>query len=719
MVCICILGASGYIGSKLTLHLASRHDIHVTAIDQRPFPLNQNDIPDNVEFVQQRTERLSPEAIRKFDFVIYLAGLSGRASCASSSWGNIYAENIQNPFDIASVMDENQLFIYASSASVLEGGSERPEDESFELNEDIMDSYALSMSQREKKLKESNTNTIGLRFGTVIGLSPQQRFDLIHIAMAKSAYMNQTIYIQHPSCSRSVLAMNDLLGAFESIIVQFKQIKHMLPKHSVYNLSSFNTTVIKTALAIQQQVPSANIVDNTPLSLPINTVMGFAQNANLFKNTFNFEFSGTPEAVIRELFENITYLVIKSKLIVNDTCRVCASSNMMEVIDIGPQPLANNYVDAPCEQERFPLILNRCRECNHCQLGYTVPPSKMFSHYQYNSSTSKTLRDYFKFLADKCIADSGKETGVVLELACNDGSQLNSFKERGWKTFGVDPAENIGEIARAQGHTIFTAFWGTQDIENLPKDIDIIVAQNVLAHVPDPVKFLKACHQAMSSDTILYVQTSQCNMMVNGEFDTVYHEHLSYFTVFSLMTLVDKVGLVITELTKQDIHGVSFLARMVKRRTSADQHDQTVIDLLLEQHKASVYTDKFYVDYTKSIAIIKSNMINVVSEYARDGYKIIAYGAAAKGMTMMNYFDLSCIQYIIDDADMKHYKYTPGCNVKIVPPSVLETEESNLCIVVFAWNFIDEIVDKITRHKVFNTKHVVVQPFPALKVFTA
>lgn len=716
MVCICILGAAGYIGSKLTLHLASCAELQIIAVDQKPFPAHC-ELPSNVEFIQARSERLSPHIIKKCDFVIFLAGLSGRASCAASSWGNIYAENIQNPFDIASVMNDSQVFIYASSASVLEGGSDRPEDESYELNEGLMDTYALSMSQREKKLQNTMTNTIGLRFGTVIGLSPHQRFDLIHIAMTKSAYINDVIYIQHPSCSRSVLSMNDLLRAFDSIIFHFRQVHTVTPTHSIYNLSSFNTTVAQTASAIQTKIPSAAIVDNTPENTP-KTVMGFAQNTDLFKNTFNFEFKGTPQSIIDELFENIVYLITQSKFISEDTCRVCASRNMMEVIDIGPQPLANNYVDTPCEQEKFPLILNRCRDCNHCQLGYTVPPSKMFSHYQYNSSTSRTLLNYFQFLADKCIVDSGKKTGVVLELACNDGSQLNYFKERGWTTYGVDPAENIGKMARSQGHTIYTAFWGTQEVKNLPEHIDIIVAQNVLAHVPDPVKFLSACRNAMSYDTKLYIQTSQCNMMVNGEFDTVYHEHLSYFTVYSLMTLVDKVGLIITELTRPDIHGVSFLARMEKRRTAEDQHDQTVIDILLEQHKAGVYTDKFYVDYMRNIASIKSNMIDAVSSYVQDGYKVIAYGAAAKGMTIMNYFDLSCIEYIIDDAVMKHYKYTPGCNVMIVPPTILESETSNLCIVVFAWNFIDEIVSKIKKHKAHGTTHVVIQPFPALNFFT-
>lgn len=706
---ICIIGSSGYIGSVLSADLSQKYE--VDGYDPRPCNVKGNN-----KHHLMTGNGITGEDLRKYNIVIYLGGLSGRVSCANNDWDTVYHENVEDLSSVLSKLNKDQLVIYASSASILEGSKNVPVDESYTPDETLMDSYAKSMTVREIKVAEyMNTNTIGLRFGTVIGISPSQRYDLIYLAMMISAEMKNQVTVCDPTCGRSILYIHDLIKAINNIIDRYADVKG----HRVYNLASFNATIGDIANHVSKfyevdlvEVKRSNVKE-TPL--------GFSQDISAFKRDFGFEPIGTPEITMLHLKAHMDELLIgyNSKYVDTEPCRVCKSSTMMKVVDIGPQPLANNYVNEPMNQEKFPLVLVRCKECNHTQLSYTVSPEKMFSNYLYNSGTSKTLREYFEFLALKVVADVGKTDGVVLELACNDGTQLNEFLKLGWKTFGVDPAVNIGEIARSQGHTIFTSFWGTDVIHGLPKDLDAIVAQNVLAHVPDPTMFLQACYNTMNDDTLLYIQTSQCDMLRNAEFDTVYHEHLSYFTVSSLIKIASLVGLDIIELIKTPIHGTSFLCKMRKSKSVNQgqpiQIDDTCKKLLDEEIALGLHTDTFYINYMKRVNKFKNDLIEIVKKKCEQGYKIIGYGAAAKGMTMMNFFDLSAIEYIVDDAKMKHYRFTPGTNLPIYPPEYVSREEGKLCIIIFAWNFLNEIKLKI-KELTKNEETILISPFPSLVV---
>jgi nucleoside-diphosphate-sugar epimerase len=700
-----IIGCSGYIGSRLCNELSTAHVIHGFDI-QCPSP--------NVNMACFRLLRggsIDQEALNDCDVIIYLGGLSGRASCSVNTWGNVYNENVNDISIVLSKLHKHKLCIYASSASVLEGSCKEPATESYTIDETLMDSYALSMATREKVVTNINVNTVGLRFGTVIGVSPSQRYDLVHIAMLMSAECNGVIRVQNGECCRSILDMRDLVRAVK-IIVEHKE---SVSGHRVYNLSSFNTTINNIARDIGDAT-GARVIDDVGSS---NTAVGFLQSTCKFETDFAFRFQEDSSSLISHLVKHRDELVIKKNLLKDVHCRVCDSKNMMQIVDIGPQPLANNYVDSPCDQEKFPLVLVRCRECHHTQLSYTVDPSKMFSNYQYNSGTSQTLRNYFGFLAEKCITDVGRDRGVVVELACNDGSQLDEFAKRGWSTYGVDPAVNIGAIARGKGHTIYTAFWGQDEIKDLPKEIDVIVAQNVLAHVPDPTSFLKACANVMSNDTLLYIQTSQCNMLMNGDFDTIYHEHLSYFTVASLMKIADLCELDIVDLSKQPIHGTSFLC-VLKKKSATKSHGLsfTCQSMLSMEKNMGLHEDAYYVNFMKRVINIKNEIGNAVRALQSQTYKVVAYGAAAKGMTLMNYFDLSAIEYIVDDAEMKHHKYTPGTNKLILPPQALSKETGKLCIVLFAWNFEEEIMKKMKQLLSPSMDVKVIVPFPQLVVKT-
>jgi nucleoside-diphosphate-sugar epimerase/2-polyprenyl-3-methyl-5-hydroxy-6-metoxy-1,4-benzoquinol methylase len=686
-----IIGGAGYIGSYLYENLKDNHN--VTVYDQNKWFEHVN---------ASRSEDISKEELQQFDAVIYLAGLSGRLQCSNKSAEEIYQQNVVNVLRIAMHLGSKQLFIYASTAAILEcyvsnaGGNENDLP-----NIHLFDAYTNSMWQREQVIQTlTNVRTVGLRFGTVIGISPNQRTDLVHIGMLRSAYLSNQITVHNPECSRAVLHLRDLYRAIEKILASSK----VSNQHSIYNLASFNSSVRTIADDIRnyKTVPINNIrVDED--------VVGFRINSSKFQAAYDFAFEGTQDKIIRELIADVSY-ICRDKDATERICRVCKSNKLHTVIDIGRQPLANNYVDTPCEQDVYPLCLVRCLDCYHTQLNFTVKPEIMFRNYQYNSGVSKTLCDYFETLCQKIVRDTGLTGGTVLELACNDGSQLDYFKTVGWNTWGVDPAENIVKMGLAKGHNIICGFWGQREFSEIPTP-DVILAQNVVAHVPDPVKFLEHCAQIMNDSTYLYVQTSQCNMYANGEFDTIYHEHLSFFTIASMMKAAELSGLCVTEVTKQPIHGTSYLFQMRKGL----QHSVQALAALKEEQDIGLYTSQFYAQYVQNIYKNKQTITSILNTHHNAGIPIVAYGAAAKGMTFINFYDLNGIKYIADDATMKQGKYTPGKNIPIVHPAKL-ADEDEVAIIVFAWNFIDEIVSKIKQIRCTKVTHII-QPFPEPRTF--
>lgn len=687
---ILIVGSEGYIGSFLNNRYKNLYDIKCIDIK-----------------INKYGREITEEEIKEQDIIIYLAGLSGRKQCEDKTKEEVYFENVLDILNIIQKMNDKQLIIYASSASLLEGSHDISVDEDYEIKENLLDNYAESMMLREKAIKNiTNTNTIGLRFGTVIGISPNQRTDLVHIAMIKSAVLKGCVNVVNPKCYRSILSLEDLLEVFSKIIKNYKDIKG----NKIYNIGSFNGCIMSFAKNITDYTHSKlNIISDDGLS-------GFSMDNIKFCKDFNFMFKGNNLLLIKELMSNINH-ICKNQIKYDTECRVCKSTNLKIIIDLGFQPLANNYVTEPTIQDQYPLCLIRCKECNHTQLNYTVPPEVMFKNYQYNSGTSYTLRKYFETLANKINLEINTDNKIILELACNDGSQLDEFKKLNWKTYGVDPAENLVDIGRKNGHKIFCGFWGIDTFNELPNNIDVILAQNVLAHVPDPILFLKKCYEHMNEKTYLYIQTSQCNMYINGEFDTIYHEHLSFFTIASMMEACRICNLSIVEILKQPIHGTSYLFKIIKINQNNTSHSTQAKIEHLKEKNIGLYNDEFYNNYCKRIQSIKSFVLNEIEKAIKDNYPIIGYGAAAKGMTLINYFDITCLDYIIDDATMKHNKYTPGKNIIIKEPQFLEIDNRNLCIIVFAWNFFDEIVENIKKYRQnIDKKLRIISVFPTPKI---
>jgi 2-polyprenyl-3-methyl-5-hydroxy-6-metoxy-1,4-benzoquinol methylase len=384
-------------------------------------------------------------------------------------------------------------------------------------------------------------------------------------------------------------------------------------------------------------------------------------------------------------------------------CRICFNPHLYSVLDLKTQPLANEYHNNTYQLKVYPLHLMWCPNCTHLQLNHVVDKETLYKHYQYVSGTSITMDKYFDWLAEKITRENG--IGSILDIACNDASQLDHFKTRGWSTFGVDPAENIVSKIDQSKHTVYNDFFNLEFAQRLNKTFNVILAQNVVAHVDNVYDFINGCKHLLKDSGKLYIQTSQCNMIQNNEFDTIYHEHHSFFSVKSMKTLIENCSLFLERVEKTFIHGTSYLFTISK----SEPNDTTIVqeELTKEEFLGHVET---YQRYAKKVNITCQNLIQRVQELKDDGYTVIGYGAAAKGNTLLNYCNIK-LDYIIDDADIKWNLYTPGMNIPIYPPSKLQENQGKLVIIPLAWNFFDEIVSKVRNDNVIFLRY-----FPNLEM---
>lgn len=374
------------------------------------------------------------------------------------------------------------------------------------------------------------------------------------------------------------------------------------------------------------------------------------------------------------------------------SCLCCKNKKLKLILDLGHHPLANNYLKTLNDYEpTFPLTLNLCENCYHLQLGYAVKPDILFKNYLYVSGTTQTIKHYFSWFAKYTIdLFESKKLKNVLEIACNDGSQLDFYKSYGLTTYGIDPAENLYPIS-SKNHNIICDYFSHKYIDYYKqKNIDIIVAQNVFAHTDYPDNFLKYCKEIMNDNSLLFLQTSQADMIKNNEFDTIYHEHLSFFSIRSMYELSKKSQLFLIDVIKTPIHGNSNLFVFSKKNKS-----NKIQELMNLEKQQGLYNIDTYNKYAKKCYEIILKLNEKINELKNLNYKIVGYGAAAKGMTVLNFGKIK-IDFIIDDNPLKQNLYTPGMHIPITNIDELDKlKNDKIAFLPLAWNFFDEIKSKI------------------------
>lgn len=376
-----------------------------------------------------------------------------------------------------------------------------------------------------------------------------------------------------------------------------------------------------------------------------------------------------------------------------DNCFACGSNNLNLVFDLGTQPLANSYKLSPTDDElMFPLGINSCQHCHHVQLTHLINPDLLFKDYAYMSGVSKTGLEFFKWFAEMSFNYFPDKPTTILDIGCNDGSQLNYYKEHGLETYGVDPAENLFTIT-SQNHNIICNYFKKGLID---KQFDIVTVQNAFAHNSNQLELLENIKPNVKDTGYIFATTSQADMLLNGEFDTIYHEHISFYNINSMNELCKRAGLNLVDVIMHPIHGRSYIFVISKTKNN-EKHIQLLID---EERAKGLYSNELLVKFKNQAIDTVAKVKALVDDCRAKGIPVVGYTAPAKSSTFLNFADIKT-EFIIEDTPLKQNKYTPGTNIPILGISAFDTIDQipTVCFIIFAWNFYDEIKEKISHQR--------------------
>lgn len=395
------------------------------------------------------------------------------------------------------------------------------------------------------------------------------------------------------------------------------------------------------------------------------------------------------------------------------SCLACGSTDLVLTLNLNDQPLANNFRDSISTDNelRYPLAINRCQHCNHLQLTHSVDPAIIYTNYLYVSGTSDTYVKYMDWYADFVLEYFDGIPGTVLDIGCNDGSQLDAFKRKLVATYGVDPAENLHPVSSGKGHNVVCGFWNKETADQLQPKFDIITSQNAFAHVPDPVAYLKLAKEHLDDYGLIFISTSQADMVLNGEFDTIYHEHISYYNAASMKALAERAGLHLIDVVKTPIHGTSYIFVLAKHNSCPAR----VANIITMEAVAGLDKGNTYTKWGFGVNELLTDIRRTVIKYRLQGMPVVGYGAAAKGMTLINASGIK-LDAVIDDNPLKQGKYCPGTDIPVVSSEYLKQfrGDDRILFIPLAWNFYEEIKRKIRDIRV-GSSDVYMTYFPTIK----
>lgn len=383
------------------------------------------------------------------------------------------------------------------------------------------------------------------------------------------------------------------------------------------------------------------------------------------------------------------------------TCRACGRLELEAFLDLGEQPLANGFLSMPEEfvaEKRYPLVVYRCANCSLIQLLDVITPDKLFRDYLYVTGTSETMaRHNEEYAAAVVSAMRLGPDDLVVEVASNDGSLLACFAEKGVRTLGVEPARNIVTTARERGIETIDEFFNhdlAREIRGEKGEASTVIANNVLAHVDEPIDFLKGCGELIEENGRVIAEVPYLGDLLDSlEYDTIYHEHLCYFSILALMELYEQAGLEIVRINRVPVHGGSL--RVVAKLRTGDNlaHAPEVIELAAEERSRNYHNPEPYHEFAKAVERHRVGLVGLVERLLDEGKSLAGYGASAKGNTLLNYSGLSHdhLKYLVDKNPLKVGHYSPGAHIPVKPVSEVDADPPDY-LLILAWNFADEIM---------------------------
>lgn len=401
-------------------------------------------------------------------------------------------------------------------------------------------------------------------------------------------------------------------------------------------------------------------------------------------------------------------------------CRSCGARGLERIVWLGRVPLANALL-GPEElrqpEPRWPLDLVRCPACALVQITETIPPDLLFRNYVYFSSFSDTTLREAERLARRSVASRGLGAGsLVVEAASNDGYLLRWYRAQGIPVLGVEPARNVAAAAeREHGIPTLPEFFSLALARRLAAEgrrADLFHANNVLAHVADLGDFVAGIAALLTPRGRALIEVPYLKDLVDRlEFDTVYHEHLCYFSLTALDRLFARHGLRLTEVERLAVHGGSL--RVEAGLAAATGRGRSVDALLAEEAAWGVGEAAFYAGLGSRIAALKERLLGLLAGLRAQGKRIAAYGASAKGSTLMNCLgiDASLLDFVVDRSTVKQGRYTPGNHLPILPPSALLERQPD-AVLLLTWNMADEILDQQREYRARGGRFILPLPEP-------
>lgn len=399
-------------------------------------------------------------------------------------------------------------------------------------------------------------------------------------------------------------------------------------------------------------------------------------------------------------------------------CRGCGRADLEPIIKLGPTPLAN---DLPLPTEpgplpTFPLDLVRCTACTLVQLGQIVSPERLFSDYLYFSSFSDALVVHAGELVDELMQSEHLDsTSLAVEIASNDGYLLQHFVRHGVPVLGIEPARNIASVANDKGIRTISEFFGVdlgQRLAENGQNADVLIGNNVLAHVPDLNGFAAGVRSVLKPTAVAQFEFPYLKDMLDEvEFDTIYHEHQCYFSATALQYVFEHNDLELVDVQRVAIHGGSLrlsVAPAGQRRPSA-----RMLDLLAEERAWGVTTAKPYRDFAEAISRLRTELRKLLTNLKDSGARIAAYGAAAKGVTLASYCGIGAndLDFVVDRSTYKQGRLFPVGGLPILPPEELLARNPDYAL-MFTWNFAGEILRQQSEYTRTGGHFIVPVPTP-------
>jgi SAM-dependent methyltransferase len=403
------------------------------------------------------------------------------------------------------------------------------------------------------------------------------------------------------------------------------------------------------------------------------------------------------------------------------TCQICDSEDLRPFLDFGDVPLAGGFLKKEDlhRDALYPQTICFCEQCKEVQVKEIVPAEVLFRDYRYVSSTTQTLRDHFERYAKEMAERFLAQRSFVVEFGSNDGVLLKPFRDLGIQALGVEPAVNISQLARDQGCEVINDFFNTTvaaAIVITRGHADLICANNIFAHIDDMHEPMRAIRHLLKPDGVFVCEVHYLlDLIKSFQYDMFYHEHIMHHSLRALSYLLNRYDMEVFDVKRVTTHSGSIRVYSQKRGSGRQPVSSDVGELLALEEKEGIYEFETFVEFSKGVHQRRHQLIELVRNLRAEGKRIVGYGASGRATVHMNFcnFGTDDVEYVVDASHEREGRYIPGVHVPIVNPRVLETDRPDYAL-VFAYNYMDEIVKKETAFLSRGGKFIVPLPEPMI-----